>query len=289
MPRADSVFWATLWKRALDWTGTLPALVSTCVRLSAPAPHRERLSVEPASLYPLPVPDHPMHGVDPLVALVSLAPGEAIAGLLAAVPDDRGAADFVTWLLGGGPLIAALSEFALGPQGTPEMRRSVARNAAAGEALLWALAAFEPAEPMILAQIYRHPAATEDLQVAVVVRSHAAGGLHPELAGHLLHTGPGYERLLPALESGDAMRIHNVLHGVLTTVDPGHRAIAYAALAVLGVVEGVWALELERVGTLEQAGASVRASMAGGGVEPLLAVVDDARIAAMARRRALAQ
>jgi hypothetical protein len=74
---------------------------------------------------------------------------------------------------------------------------------------------------------------------------------------------------------------------VLTTVDSGHRAIAYAALAALGAMESVWALELERVGTLDQAGASVRASMAAGDAGPLLAVVDDARTAAMARRRAL--
>jgi hypothetical protein len=287
VPRADPAFWAALWRRAPDWTGTLPALVSSLAGLPAPASQGEELSAASPSRYPPTAPEHPVRGVDPVVALVSLSPAEAIAGLLAAVPVDRDATGFVTWLLSGNPLIAALAEFALGPQGTLDMRRSVAGNAAADEALLWGLVAFEPAEPAILAQVFTHPAATEDLRVAAVVRSHAAGGLHPKLAGHLAHTAPGYERLLPALESGDAMRIHTALHAVLTTVDSGHRAIAYAALAALGAVESVWALELERVGTLDQAGASVRASMAAGDAGPLLAVVDDARTAAMARRRAL--
>lgn len=280
VPGADSAFWTALWRRAPGWDGTLPTLVACLTRDLTTRPDREASSAEPASGYPPPAPEHPVRGVDPVAALVSVAPSPAIAEVLAAVPADSTAAGFVTWVLERSPLTRALTDFALGPQGMPEMRRSLARNAAAGEALLWGLVAFEPAEPGILAEVCKRPGATEDLQVAAVVRSWAAGGLHP---------AADLKALFSALESGDAVRLHRALAAVLRTLDRGHRAIAYAALAGAGATESVWALELERVGTLAEADETVRASMASGDAAPLLAVVDDAQTAAMARRRALGQ
>jgi hypothetical protein len=157
----------------------------------------------------------------------------------------------------------------------------LARNAGVGEVRLWEFVACEPVEPEALAGVYLNPGATEELRFAAVVRSWAAGGLDPALVGHL-----GQEALVLALESGEPVAVHGALRAVLTTVDAGHRAVAYAALARAGAMESVWTLELERVGVLQKTDAAVRASMTGAGAGPLLAAVDDAAIAADARRRA---
>lgn len=283
----EPAVWGALWGRAMAWGGTVPELVAEVARATGVAGAGAGASAVPQAPMPR-APERHARTVDPLVVLVSLAPPPALADLLAAVPHDDDVAGAVARMLDRKPLALALSEFALGPQGTPDMRRSLARNTAADETTLWRLLLREPIETRVLAELHLRRDAGDTLRLATLIRSHTADGLHPALAGHLRKTAPGADTVAPALASGDPERIYAALRPVVTTIDPGHRALAYAALAAASGAETVWALELARVGTLEKADPAVRASMAAGDAAPLIAVVDGVRALMEAKRRQMA-
>lgn len=64
--------------------------------------------------------------------------------------------------------------------------------------------------------------------------------------------------------------LHRVVAAVLDHADPGTLTCLYGALAEAAGPEPVWALDLERAGSLDAVLPCVRASMAVGGAEPLL-------------------
>jgi hypothetical protein len=229
-------------------------------------------------------------GVDAAAVLLTLAPPKAADLFLAeaeASPAVRGA---VTRILDRGPIPLALLEYALGPQGTPEMRRALARNPESSFGLLVRLVEGFPAETEMLAVAYValgrwRPGAggarsdvVDDLRARIILHSEANGGLHARLA-RLLRGGQRsgqteLAELRPALASQNPVTLHTVLSRINGRVDPGTRSRAYASLAALAGPEPVWALELQRVGALERAAASVRASMAAGDIGPLVEAAD---------------
>jgi hypothetical protein len=75
--------------------------------------------------------------------------------------------------------------------------------------------------------------------------------------------------LLPALESRSAEVLHTVLRRGGGVIGTDRRIAAYARLAAAAGPEPVWALELERAGSLERMHAAVRASMAAHSDAPL--------------------
>ncbi|MEZ0113166.1 hypothetical protein ABH920_007196 [Catenulispora sp. EB89] len=279
--------WGALWGRVVSWGGTLPELVASAASATAvtgggsSAPDRQPQAAAPPSA------TRHARTVDPIVALVSLAPPAALADILRAVPDEPYIAGAVAQMLDRSPLAPILIRFAFGPQGTSDMRRSLAHNTATDESTLWRLLLRDPVETRVLAEVFIRRGATDDLRLAALLRSHAAGGLHPVLAAHLRKTAPGADTVAPALVTGDPEQIHAALAPVIKTVDPGHRALAYAALAAAAGPEAVWALELARVGTLAKAEPAVQASVAAGDGAPLVAVVEDVRALMAAKRRAL--
>ncbi|WP_194925134.1 hypothetical protein [Catenulispora pinisilvae] len=223
---------------------------------------------------------------DPIAVVALLMPRPIFASTLAAHLEgwDPAAVEDVTRLLSREPLLPVLAELALGPQGTPAMRFKLAGNLGADLAMLWRIAAWDPAEPRALSAIYQHPDATYQLRTGVVIRSYSAGGPHPSLLRLLESRVPGTKALTRLLASSDsaiasdATALHAALQAVLGAVDLGHLLLGYAALAAAAGPEPVWALELERVGSLARAIPEVRASMAAGSAAPLRAAADPTRI-----------
>lgn len=219
-------------------------------------------------------------GVDPAAVLLEIAPEGVLEGLSAALADPataeaRALTGVFTRILDRGPVPRRLLEHALGPHGTPAMRLAAARNPAATGGTLWRLADREPAEPAVLAAVYLHPLASRELRVATVVRAEEAGGLHPRLVRRLVTRDAEPGLLLPALESGSPEVLHTVLKRASRVITTDQRIAAYARLAAAAGPEPVWALELERAGTLEKMHEAVRASMAEHSDAPLIAAAAD--------------
>lgn len=269
----DPALWRTVLLQAGAWPGTFGQLVSL-VADGADLP----LPPGRAGRWP--------RGVDAAAVLLTLAPAKAADAFLAEAETSAAVRGVVTRILDRGPIPVALVEYALGPQGTPEMRRALARNRDSGFGLLIRLVEEFPAERETLAAVYpevsraaarsgpRWAGMVDDLRARIVLLSEANGGLHSRLRHRLRNTKAELDELRPALVSQDPVTLHAVLARINTRIDPGHRARAYASLARLAGPEPVWALELQRVGTLEKAAASVRASMAAGDIGPLVEAAD---------------
>ena len=184
-------------------------------------------------------------------------------------PESRALLGVLTRILDRGPIPRRLLDHALGPQGTAAMRLAAARNPAATGGTLWRLADREPAEPRVLAAVYQHPLASRELRVAAMMRAEAAGGLYPGLVRRLMRRDAEPALLLPALESRTPEVLHTVLRQSGQAIATDRRIAAYARLAAAAGPEPVWALELERVGSLEHMHEAVSASMAAHSDAPL--------------------
>ncbi|MBS2535403.1 hypothetical protein KGQ20_21805 [Catenulispora sp. NF23] len=282
----DPAAWAWFLHRATTWPGTLPELVAEIARGAAgnagppPVGFPRRAPEDAGDAGAADDSGDCLGTADPIAVVASLMPRPVFASTLAAHLEgwDPAAVQDVARLLEREPLVPDLAELALGPQGTASMRHRLAHNPGADLAMLWRIAAWDPAEPHALSALYRHPGASYELRTAVVIRSYSAGGLHPSLLKLLESRAPGTEPLTRLLASGDATALHAALQAVLGTVDPGHLLLGYAALAAAAGPEPVWALELERVGSLDRVIPDVRASMATGSAAPLTAAADPTRI-----------
>jgi hypothetical protein len=184
-------------------------------------------------------------------------------------PEVRALIGVLTRILDRGPEPRWLLDLAVGPHGTPAMRLAAARNPAATVGTLWRLADREPAEPGVLAAVYQHPLASLELRIAAVVRSEAVGGIYPALVQRLVTRYAEPALLQPALESHDPELLHAVLRRSNRSLQTDRRIVAYARLATAAGPEPVWALELERAGSLEKMHEAVRASMSEHSDEPL--------------------
>lgn len=270
----DPKQWRTLLIQAGAWPGTFGQLVSVVADGAEPPfpPHR-------AGRWP--------RGVDATAVLLTLAPAEVADAFLAEADTSPAVRGILTRILDRGPIPAALLEHALGPQGTPEMRRAIARNKETAYGVLVRLVEGFPAERETLATVYLafsdagglvdsrvRRDAVDDLRARIVLHCEAHGGLPDRLQRRFRGISADLDELRPALASQDPVTLHGLLGRINTRIDPGHRAQAYASLARLTGPEPVWALELKRVGTLDRASASVRASMAAGDIGPLLEAAD---------------
>ncbi|MEY9934750.1 hypothetical protein ABH926_009418 [Catenulispora sp. GP43] len=282
----DPVRWLKVLTRVAAWEGSLggPGGLLEAVDAGAPLPERR------AGRWP--------RGVDPAAVVLEVAPAEVAAAVRAVVegralvgaaaddqpptsaaespgPETRALIGVLTRILDRGPEPRWLLDLALGPNGTPAMRLAAARNPAATVGTLWRLADREPAEPGVLAAVYLHPLASLELRIAAVVRSEAAGGVYPGLVRRLVTRPVEPAMLQPVLESRDPELLHTVLRRSNRSLQTDRRVVAYARLAEAAGPEPVWALELERAGSLERMHEAVRASMSAHSDEPLRAAAED--------------
>ena len=263
----DPVRWLKVLTRVAAWEGSLGDLLAA-IDTDQPPP----LPTRRGSRWP--------RGVDPAAVLLELAPPEVVAAVVEAAgllpdaaeffaPETRALAGVLTRVLDRGPEPRWLLNLALDPHGTPAMRLAAARNPAATVGTLWRLADREPAEPRVLAAVYLHPLASLELRIAALVRSEAAGGLYPGLVRRLVTRYAEPALLQPTLESRDPELLHNVLRRSNRALQTDRRVVAYSRLAEAAGPEPVWALELERAGSLDKMHEAVRASMTEHSDEPL--------------------
>ncbi|ACU76393.1 hypothetical protein Caci_7569 [Catenulispora acidiphila DSM 44928] len=275
----DPARWLKVLTRVAAWEGSLATLLDA-VDAGEPLPQRR------GSRWP--------RGVDPAAVLLEVAPEGLVAALQEAAgqsgakpfadngglgadpaqsssPESRALTGVLTRILDRGPAPRWLLDLAVGPHGTFAMRLAAARNPAATVGTLWRLADREPAEPGVLAAVYLHPLASLELRIAAVVRSETAGGLYPGLVRRLVTRYAEPALLQPALESHDPELLHSVLRRSNRSLQTDRRVVGYAHLAAAAGPEPVWALELERAGSLERMHEAVRASMSSHNDEPLQA------------------
>ena len=290
----DPARWLKVLTRVAAWEGSLggPGGLLEAIDAGAPLPERR------GTRWP--------RGVDAAAVVLEVAPAEVIAKVVAAAlavaveqsptgavegqlpvgaaekqppagaaeasgPETRALIGVLTRVLDRGPEPRWLLDLALGPHGTSAMRLAAARNPAATVGTLWRLADREPAEPGVLAAVYLHPLASLELRIAAVVRSEAVGGVYPGLVRRLVTRYAEPALLQPVLESRDPELLHTVLRRSNRSLQTDRRIVAYARLAEAAGPEPVWALELERAGSLERMHEAVRASMNAHSDEPLRA------------------
>ncbi|MEY9909272.1 hypothetical protein ABIA35_005507 [Catenulispora sp. MAP12-49] len=293
----DPARWLKVLTRVAAWEGSLggPGGLLEAVDAGAPLPERR------GTRWP--------RGVDAAAVVLEVAPAEVIAKVVAAAlavaeeqspagavegqlpagaaeeqspagaaeasdPETRALIGVLTRVLDRGPEPRWLLDLALGPHGTSAMRLAAARNPAATVGTLWRLADREPAEPGVLAAVYLHPLASLELRIAAVVRSEAVGGVYPGLVRRLVTRYAEPALLQPVLESRDPELLHTVLRRSNRSLQTDRRIVAYARLAEAAGPEPVWALELERAGSLERMHEAVRASMNAHSDEPLRAMAE---------------
>lgn len=267
----DPARWVRVLTRVGAWEGSLAGLLEA-VDAGEPLPARR------GSRWP--------RGVDPAAVMLEIAPEGVVAAVVEAAgfggaealaddPESRALVGVLTRILDRGPAPRWLLDLAIGPRGTPGMRLAAARNPAATVGTLWRLADREPAEPGVLAAVYLQPLASLELRIAAVVRSEAAGGIHPGLIRRLVTRHAEPSLLQPALESRNPELLHAVLRRNNRALQTDRRIVAYARLAEAAGPEPVWALELERAGSLERMHEAVRASMNEHSDEPLRAAAAD--------------
>lgn len=269
--------WLKVLTRVAAWEGSLGTLLEA-VDAGEPLPTRR------GSRWP--------RGVDPAAVVLEVAPAGVVGAVLQAAgfsdadpdadhtpaaaaqprdPETRALTGVLTRILDRGPEPRWLLDLAIGPRGTEAMRLAAARNPATTVGTLWRLADREPAEPGVLAAVYLHPLASLELRIATVVRAEAVGGIYPGLIRRLVTRYAEPALLQPALESHDPELLHAVLRRSNRSLQTDRRIVAYSRLAAAAGPEPVWALELERAGSLERMHEAVRASMSAHSDEPLRA------------------
>jgi hypothetical protein len=241
--------WTALISHAAGFRGTFPELLACLDRGF------------PSQSYPY----HDQSAFGPLNAtsvLVAMAPREVVEDLLED-PSERGRR-LRDHLAAGAPLTRRLVDHFL--ESGKEHRTALARNDATPDSVLARLLKDMELVGIIAQRRYVAP----EIRFGALVRHgyDKSRGLfgHPIL--ELAKRGP--EPLLSTLRSAtDPVQLLAFIEAVASSLRPDIRVAAYSILATAVGPEAVWAVELDRAGSLEEMQTEVRASMAAGTAEPL--------------------
>ena len=178
------------------------------------------------------------------------------------------------------PLSRTIVDYALRPQTSPRVRIQLAANPLTPNAVLIRLLMFAGGEPGVAAAISLHECAPPAVRLAAFREVH-----DPEVlaqAGEALRRDAAVVhrvQQIASLTDREAPLAHALIRDAHPDLPPQARLFAYAHLARISGIEGVWTLEMERAGTLERMHPAVRASMQSGSAVPLLeaAVADPYR------------
>lgn len=226
----------------------------------------------------------------PLAARAYLASGATIRtnpteGELTAL---RERAELILSMMSNAPLCRELVEHVFGSLGDAALRVRLAANPFTPDSALIRLLDEYGTEPDILDAIRLH----EYAGGAVRRKAFVALLDDPRAVGQALHRlvtlrgdAPFLEMIGAAAER-DVAWVRALVRSVGPAVGDGARLAAYVKLAEMSAPEVVWAVELERAGSLERMMPQVRASMMAGTADALLAAKPAAE---EAWRRQLAQ
>ncbi|NUR58136.1 MAG: hypothetical protein HOV87_05480 [Catenulispora sp.] len=205
---------------------------------------------------------------NPHSLLLGLAPRAVAARYLESIPDleqlhPRPSLHRWEWLLGGGPLTRPLVDHVL-TRGLAAQRRWLARNELSPDSVLEHIAPGHAAEVLLrrVAPPLLRRAAFRSLKRdsrELGTWTHGITGEHRDQVLDLV-----WEL------TDDAVLLRQVITAVASRLDEPALLCAYGALAFASGPEPVWALELQRTGSLDAALPAVRDSLLTGSAGPLI-------------------
>jgi hypothetical protein len=233
--------------------------------------------------------DHLWRGANILLALAPpgtldhTAAGAAPMGATGRVVGEPQAVRYaraLTRLAGHAPVTRTVVDHAMDPETSPRVRMALAANPLTPNDVLIRLLTFADREPGIAAAICLHECAPPAVRLAafgkvsdpeVLARARAPLQRDIDLVRRI--------QRIATLAADEAHLVHALIRDAGPDLPMAGRLFAYAQLARVSGVEAVWALELERAGSLAAMHPAVRASMETGSAVPLLeaAVADPYR------------
>ncbi|NUR62863.1 MAG: hypothetical protein HOV87_30055 [Catenulispora sp.] len=184
---------------------------------------------------------------------------------------------FAVAVAGHEPLCRAVVEFVLADEPKAEahrhirerQREALAGNPAAPDSVLRRLLAPEIISGELCRRVFRRPD-SDDARCAAIVRLAPYPEFDEEWYASMLSARPTPAQLAPLRSATDPVWVHEAVRQAAVRIEGPGLLACYARLAELAGLEPVWALELDRTGSLERMHPAVRASMAAGDAGPLL-------------------
>lgn len=190
------------------------------------------------------------------------------------------------------PLCRELVEHAFGSLGDTALRMRLAENPFTPDSVLARLACEHDTEPEVTRAVQTHAfAGGTPRRLAFQAMRDEPEAVLRGLREMLAHCGEeAFLAMIEAAPEQEAAWVRSVVAAAGPELTPQTRLRAYVRLAEVSAPEVVWAVELNRAGTLARMMPEVRASMAAGTIEPLTAAVRDSLVAAAteAARRGMA-
>ncbi|WP_194921037.1 hypothetical protein [Catenulispora rubra] len=189
------------------------------------------------------------------------------------------------------PLCRELVGHAFGSLGDTALRMRLAENPFTPDSVLARLACEHDTEPEVTraVQVHEFAGGTARRLAFQAVRDEPEAVLRGLRAMLRLCGEEAFLEMVEAAPQEQVAWVRSVVAAAGPDLTPATRLRSYVRLAELSAPEVAWAVELNRAGSLERMMPVVRASMAEGTAQPMLAAVREDKAAAAAARRVAAR
>jgi hypothetical protein len=189
------------------------------------------------------------------------------------------------------PLCRELVGHALGALGDAALRMRLAENPFTPDSTLAGLVGRHDTEPEVTraVQVHEFAGGTARRMAFQAVRDEPEAVLRGLRAMLRLCGEEAFLEMVEAAPQEEVAWVRSVVAAVGPDLTPATRLRAYVRLAELAAPEVAWAVELTRAGSLERMMPVVRASMAEGTAQPMVAAVREEKAATAAARRVAAR
>jgi hypothetical protein len=251
----DVPLWTALLVRSFVWTGTVAELIDSTAVLGPQQAIPDEEELEDA------VEDVPSANV-----LLAFARSHVGLEVLSDGPGELNS--FELALLDGSPLPPGLVARALADDAGPDARRALAANPVTPIAVLHRLL-HDPADPTDTRLAMLHDVADPGIRYAALELLEQSGTPWAQIL-HFVQNLDETAVYQLAAAAPTVERLHFLLKKFGKYLGPDTSTLLYGRLAAEAGPEPVWDVATLAAGAVENVGPFVRASMAGGGVEPLL-------------------
>jgi hypothetical protein len=241
------------WAEAIIAVDSWPGSLHNLMRRSPPE------ADSPAAHTVLGLDEHLWRGANILLAL-------APPGTLAHLADET-----AVRVAGHAPLSRGIVDHALDPETSSRLRIALAGNPLTPNAILLKLLAFTDSEPGIATAMCLHECAPPAIRLAAY-REVSDPGIRARARERLQRDAAVVRRVeqIAAAADHEAPLVHRLIREAGPDLPVEARLFAYARLARMSSLEAVWALEMERAGSLAAMHPAVRATMESGSPGPLI-------------------